>query len=147
MGHDFDVPTNIPPHLPTPMGLVHVLFVVALLVFSPVVRENIRGDDLRIVLQETEGAAEANAIGNQVFGYHDADSREAIRPQARQGLLHGQPWLAREIAIGEEAKQVTERLIHLPVSLIRSHMRSMACFENATSFFSPSISIVGFLRK
>jgi hypothetical protein len=22
MGHDFDVPTDIPPHFPTPMGLV-----------------------------------------------------------------------------------------------------------------------------
>ena len=102
MRHHFDVPTNIPAYLSTSMGLVHVLLVVALLVLGTIIRQNIRGDNLGVVLQQAERAAEANAVGNQVFGNHDADSREAIRPQARQGLLYCQTRLSREIAVGAD---------------------------------------------
>jgi hypothetical protein len=41
MRHYFDVATNIPPHLSTPMGLVHVIFVVALLVFGAIIGQNV----------------------------------------------------------------------------------------------------------
>src|SRR5208283_469587 len=73
VGNHFNVATNIPAHLAATMRLFNELLIVAGLVFGTVISEDIGRDYLGVVFQKAEGAAEANAVRNQVIGNHDAD--------------------------------------------------------------------------
>ena len=64
---------HVPADFTTAVGLVDESLVAAGLKFGPVVGQDIGGNDLGVVLQQAQGATEADAVHHQGIGDLDAE--------------------------------------------------------------------------
>ena len=62
-GH-FQSPSHVPAYFATAMRPGDVLLVAGPLELRPIFRQHIRGDDLRVIFEKAQRAAEPNAVGN-----------------------------------------------------------------------------------
>ena len=102
VGQHLNPVSDIPTHLASAVGLLHVFLVAALSILGPVRSQHVGRDDRGVVLQEAKATAEPDTIVAQRIGQLDAHFVPDVSPAFLECLLDGNSLLAAEVAVGVE---------------------------------------------